>query len=455
MSLHWKTQNPKRMFGQVYKPLALNQLPQRGEPEHRAAFLTLLLLLALPFVQFGTTYWISVQGALFWLLLFFIKKDLPHLQLSLFIGMALLMLSSLVANAYADTLFYAFVRIFRQILALYLIVCAAVNMPWRPRKSFFSIALPLVVVFVSGLIILQYITYEGLGWSHLFIPSNLFIRGYGTIADDTLELASARGFVAEIRPSGTFSEPSYFGFVALSFAYVVFKWVDSARMKAGLLLMLFFALLCSRSASGVVLFCAFIFFAHRRSFSLQHYVMVAGIVVAGFIASGYFLNEGLFDRLLNITDPVKEPSGYVRLVLPLKHIVLVFQEKPFGVLFSELGPLIIHNMEHYTTTIGSGIHLLMGRRVLGTDNGLFNIFITFGIFGFALVIMLPLIIKDSLASVYILFSTQFNGDLLSPDKAVIIAVVLGIHRLKKNAVKSPEASQKETRRAKFLVTQFR
>src|SRR5688572_15363365 len=84
-------------------------------------------LLLVPFIQFGYSYWLSVQGALFWLALIFVRKRPSHLHVLLFIAIVLTMLASLLGHAYSDTLFYAFIRIARQAVCLFLIVCAATS----------------------------------------------------------------------------------------------------------------------------------------------------------------------------------------------------------------------------------------------------------------------------------------------------------------------------------------
>ena len=400
---------------------------------YRASALAVLLLLSLPFTQFGFSYWLSVQGAAFWLVAFFVQKSVNRLQLLLFTVIALSMLVSLAGHLYADTLFYSFLRIIRQILALYLIICAACTQSWRPRGYFFDVVLPIVIVAVSAHVILQYITYTLFGWSYLFVPAQVFIQGLATIADRWIELGTARGFIAEVRAAGPYAEPSYFGFVALSLAVLVVRGVESRPGQAFLLGLMFVALLCSKSASGVISFALFVLFAYRHRLNFMHLFSALLVVALALVASEIFLKFNLVERLLNITDPIKEPSGYVRIILPFKHIALVLQEKPFGVPLSEFFVFTSRHMDHYVGSGVSGPVSVVQGGSLGTDNGLLNLVIAFGIGGLVFLLLIPFIVRDKLILVYLLFASQFNGDVLSPDKAAIIALVVSCYRIRLSA----------------------
>jgi ABC-type multidrug transport system fused ATPase/permease subunit len=443
------------MFGLVYKPPQAAKAAQENNDAYRATLFAVFILLTIPFTQFGKSYWISVQGFAFWLLLFTVRKTLTPQQLVMFLAVCVLMMLSLVGNAYADTLFYAFVRIVRQVLALYIVVCAALTLPWRPKPYFFKYLLPAVIFAVSGLVILQFVSYEFFGVSHFFVPSQLFIQGFGTIADSTLQLAEIRGFVADVRASGTFSEPSYFGFVALSFNALIVRTVSSARVKGILLVVLFAALLCAKTASGILMFVVFNAFVFRKSLTAGQKLVAAFFILACFILSALVLNAGLFERLLNVTDPVKEPSGYVRLVLPLKHILLVFQERPFGVPLTEFSFLVNKHIENYGSLLSIGQPLTMGWRVVGTDNAFLNLFITFGLFGFAVIAIIPFLIRDGLSLMYLFLAAQFNGDLLSPDKAVIMAFVLGIYRATQQRPVAPSSTVQRASKNSILLPVYR
>jgi len=407
---------------------------------YRASVLATLLLLSLPFTQFGLTYWISVQGIVFWVVALFVLKSVTRLQLLLFTLMCLCMLVSLAGHLYADSLFYSFLRSIRQMLALYLIVCAAGTRSWRPRGYFFDVALPLVIVGVSGLVILQFVTYTFFGSSIFFVPGQVFIQGFATIADRYIELGAARGFIAEVRAAGPYAEPSYFGFVALSLALLVVRGVESGLRQALLLGLMFVALLCSKSASGVVSLGLFVLFAYRKRLAFHHFLFAFAAVTVALVASEAFLNFNLIERLMNITDPVKEPSGYVRLVLPFKHIALVLQEKPFGVPLSEFFVFTSRHLDHYVGSGTSGPVSLIEGASSGTDNGLLNLVIAFGIGGIVLLALAPFVIRDKLVLVYLLFASQFNGDVFSPDKAAIIALAISTWRIRPSDAARVEAA---------------
>lgn len=400
---------------------------------YRGSAIACLLLLALPFTQLGFGFWTSVQGVMFLLVVIFIRKNISRVEFLLFTVIALTMLLSLAGHLYADTLFYSFVRLVRQIIAMYIIVCAATTVSWRPKPYFFDIILPIVVLALSGMVVAQYVSYKVFGWSGLFVPASWFFGGLATLADRLIELGTVRGFVADIRASGPFSEPSYFGFVALSLGLLVVRGVQGRWLKVVLLGSLLVALVCSKSASGVPLFVLLVLFAYRARLSALHWIGIVVAVAAGLATAELLLDFHLVERLINITDPVREPSGYVRLVLPLKHIALVLQHKPFGVPMSEFFTFTSRHTEAYSTGGFNPVELIAGVST-GTDNGFLNLFLTQGVGALVVIGLFIFIVSDKLTLVYLLFVSQFNGDILGPDKAAIIALAISCRRVVADAV---------------------
>lgn len=395
---------------------------------HRANVLAMLMLLALPFIQLGLTYWASVQGVIFLLVALFVLKGISRLQLLMFVIIAVSLLMSLMGHLYSDTLLYAFFRILRQILSLYLIVCAANTLSWRPRDYFFDVALPFVVVALSALVILQFLTYTLLGWTYLFLPAELFIAGFSTIADHWIDFAATHGLVADVRAAGTYAEPSYFGFIALSLAFLVLRGVQDGVRKTWLLGLMLVAVICSKSASGVVLYVLLLLFAFRQRLTLPIICCVLLVLALGLVGADLLLDFHLLERLSNITNPALEPSGYIRLILPLKHIALVLQHKPLGVPLSEFFTFTSQHLSEYVGGSIGPVQLLKGVSS-GTDNGFLNLFVSFGLGGFVLVGLFPFIVKDGLILVFLLFVCQFNGDIFAPDKVAVIALVVSCRRV--------------------------
>jgi hypothetical protein len=406
-------------------------------------------LLCVPFIQFGVSYWLSVQGALFWLALIFVRKRPSPLQVLLYIAILLTMVASLLGHTYSDTLFYAFLRIARQSVCLFLIVCAATSVPYRLGPFFFERLLPLVIILLSGLVLLQFVTYNFLGWTYLFVPSRFYVQGFSTLADSWLQFGENHGVAVSVRPSATYAEPSYFGFVALGLAMMVFRGVQG-RMRVALLALMLVALFCSKSASGVVLFICLVAFAYRRH--LSPVVLIGGglFVTLVLIGADVLLDFHLLERVLNITDTTKERSGYIRLILPIKHVLLVLEEKPLGVPLSEFFNFTSHHVAAYQGSGSYGPVSVTRGMTEGTDNGFLNLFITFGFGAFVMIGLLCLIVRDKLNLVFLLFVSQFNGDLLSPDKAALVALVLICHR----AAPGTAASVARARRTRVVTGPF-
>ena len=159
----------------------------------------------------------------------------------LFIFIALTMLLSLIGNIYSDLLFYSFIRLVRQIIGIYLIICAASTISWRPKDEFFDLVLPLVITGIYGLVIIQFVAYTFFQWTYLFVPQRLFIAGLGTIADYWLEYGKLRGFLTDVRVSGPYAEPSYLGFISLSLSILVTRSIDTLRLRFFLLGLMYIA----------------------------------------------------------------------------------------------------------------------------------------------------------------------------------------------------------------------
>jgi hypothetical protein len=406
------------------------------ETDRRGLLVAAIGLLLIPFIQFGVSYWLSVQGALFWLALIFVRKRPSPMQVLLFIVMVLTMMASLLGHTYSDTLFYAFLRIVRQSLCLFLIVCAASSVSYRLGSFFFDRLLPGVIIALSGLVVLQYVTYFGLGWTTFFAPSKFYVQGFSTLADSWLQFGENHNVSVVVRPSATYAEPSYFGFVALGLAMLVFKGVEG-RMRVALLAMMLVALFCAKSASGVVLFVGLVAFAYRRHLSPK--ILFAGFLFVGLVLIGaeLFLDFHLIERVVNITDNTKERSGYIRLILPIKHVLLVLEHKPLGVPLSEFFGFTSHHVGAYGGAGSYGPVWMTRGMTDGTDNGFFNLFITFGFGAFIIIGAICLVVRDPLTLVFLLFVAQFNGDLFSPDKAAVVALVLACHRLPRGSATRP------------------
>ena len=400
-----------------------------GDETTRATLPALIILLSFPFIQFGLTYWISVQGLLFWLTIITLNKNISGKQALIFLAIALVMLLSLLGHLYADGLFYALLRVLRHITAILIIICAASGDSYRSGRRFFDVVLPCIIISLSGLVIIQYVTYTLFGWSELFAPANWFISGQGTNADRTIDFAADRGFVAVIRAAGPFSEPSYFGFVSLALSLLLLKGVPDKRRQLPLLALLLIALFCSKSASGVIAFSIFVLYAYRSTLAPIQWVAIFSALAIALAVASELLDFHLVERLLNVADPILEPSGYVRLVLPLQHIALVLEHKPFGVPLSEFFLFTSNHIAEYT---GTGALTPVGMRAggtLGTDNGLFNLIIAYGVGSFVIMGLIFFAVKDKLAVLFLLLAAQFNGDVLAPDKVVVIALVLGAMRV--------------------------
>jgi hypothetical protein len=391
----------------------------------RATVAIYFLIFLCPFIQLGYDYWASAQGLAFVVVLVAVKKRLPIADLGVCGLIAVIMLIAVLLRPDAAFPIPAFAHCVFQALGLTLIICAAKDEGWIVPAPNFQAALSVLIFSLFVLTAAQLVSYALLHNPRFFVPERFFVTGQATNALSWLEFGKAHGFLTSIRVSATYSEPSYLGFVLMCLAMLVLKGNFKPLTTAVLLTTIVVTATLSKSASSIIMISALMLIAYRRRVrwgALLGIVLILGCLIG---VGSTVLGFDPIGRVLRVTDPRLEPSGYIRLVMPLRHIAVVLRYAPLGVPHSEAYSFFSQHMESYYSMMRPVDQI--GGGLVGEDNGLFNLLIDFGWGGFLVIALLIFVLRDGLSLMFLLFVSQFNGAPLSPDKVAMICMVFA-HR---------------------------
>jgi hypothetical protein len=205
-----------------------------------------LSIFMFPFIQFGFSWWVSISS--FGCLALLIQNLRNRDKNSFKIDPATFVVISLVAITYLWQDFgnlHTFLRTSRETMILVLLVSFTQKYLYKksPEISLnIDRALFTVVIFEFLLVLIQFVFLRRGVWIG---PSASWLSGRGNLIPTLLDLKYSK-----LRPSGTFSEPSYLGIICLSIQILVSrKPVDSKKNRATYFLSFLTIVLCqSKSA---------------------------------------------------------------------------------------------------------------------------------------------------------------------------------------------------------------
>ncbi len=379
-------------------------------------------------MQLGISYYLSFQMLAFSLVLLTLSAQAIRQNIRIgFILFFLMMLPNVYFISREQFFHYVLVSV-RSFLCLYIMLTLFdmarmkhFNMSRKPLK----IAVSLLIIFLFLSVALQSILLkQGV---LLTAPPEYVIANADTLPGE-FELEHG----GRIRPSSTFGEPSYLGFISLSLFVITLLLFEKLRLKSILLLLLFTTLIMAQTLSGL-LSLVLILAIHGAKFvskkKIWKNIGVLSVVALGTFVLGYLGYFSILERLFDIFDPELEYSGYIRLAAPLTVAIRVFENFfIFGVPLEELS----HVMK--------GMYLLAvmipGSTV--TDNGFVNLFMNYGVTAVLIIWVIWKKIASPLLLAYVFLSSIFNGAFLSFDKTIVFALVF----LLTNVVSSSFMNQK-------------
>lgn len=348
-------------------------------------------LFTLPFIQTGVSYYISVQvfAFLFFLRFLLLKKELFFYSL-FFIPVFFL------KYVYSDFLLFDVLRSFKEYL-FFLIMISAFYGFKKFSLDKVDLIFRYLVIFLSLLIFIQYYFIH----SFAYIPSlpvEFMITNEGTLRDVQYILSEG----LRLRPFATFGEPSYAAFV-LVFLYYIISTIGAKNYRFYEFLT-FFSVLILQSTSGIVTFLFLIFVKYFRLHSVRNFpFFFFFILFISFIV--YY--SGAFERVASIFFGEADESVQIRYILPVTMLFKIFTEGYiFGVTFTDY--LEFSNF--------------------GGDNGLFNLFMTYGVLSF-FILLIIYIKSDIKLFIFFIFMIMFNGDVFSFDKTVFFGLIFGVYAM--------------------------
>ncbi len=329
--------------------------------------LPLTLLLVLPFIQLGYSYYASVSTVGAALTLFMAGpsnfRTLWQQNLA-FRSLACLLMIVAVAS-YSRASAQDVLRAMREAVAFFLLTgCALWALPvFNSRiSSRVLFAIWLFGIGTLAMVIVQTVYLR----SHAYfgIPMELFSQNANTLPGELALLYS------NFRPSGTFAEPSYLGGVCLSLIFAISPLLKKGRSVQLLVALLIVIVLISRSLSGI-LFIFLYLSIHMRSVLRSPAILYGCVVLLlGILLVVALTDNPISDRLLNGGDYDLSIMG--RIFGPLEAIPRILPLYPLGIPlapFQEMGYSFSRDL-----TAGEMTH-----------NGLFNLIINYGFAGFLLV----------------------------------------------------------------------
>lgn len=371
-----------------------------------------LAFLILPFLQIGISYYASGAVLLMFLMLFkwrdlIISGFLQHPIRTLLCALAFVM--PMLYPAGIDSTDVQ--RALREVLILVLMVTAFGRVGEQLSDTRAKTLSTITCLMIGGYLVLVLIQLVLLPRQIYFgLPKGLFVINDATIPE-ALDL-----LYSKIRPTGTFGEPSYLGFILTSLAFGLMPLADKwLAPRLAIYCVALIALAC-QSLSFFIAIALIIGYARPGLKNIKVGALIPafiGLLLMAVIFSDVL--DSFITRLSTISDQSLEVSGYVRIFGPLSIIVDYLGLYPTGVPFYKL----YFVLEEY---VPEGIRPLSYH-----DNGLINFLFDFGIYGFLLLFFYFNSVKDNTSRLYLFACGIFNGALLAPDKLGVMIFALSLY----------------------------
>ena len=371
-------------------------------------------LVLTPFIQLGTSYYVSVYSAMaVSLVVLRFSQFLPSSLSELFPAVVVPLMFVSLSTGVGEDPVQEYLRVLREgVIWLFLM------MALQDTRSFGKINTKIVLyslaLVISGEVVLVLVQIYGYSRGQYFgIPVEYFAVDGETIPD---ELAL---YFSKLRPSGTFQEPSYLAFILISLIVAMLPTLrDSslARIMCGACVItgifsrsLSFVLALSLISTGYLL--------QPTGIGIKPKYLIAASGILIVLVAPFVDISSLVDRIASGPDEIGDVSTFSRIFAPvaiLPKFLLLF---PLGVPFSNL-PAAINVLQSPLDL--DPLEIL--------QNGILNLFFEFGIIGVVILLFYLSISRQWIIRMYLLASGCFNGALLAPDKFAVIVLTVFLYR---------------------------
>ncbi|CAB3781802.1 hypothetical protein [Pararobbsia alpina] len=362
------------------------------------------LILLLPAIQFGLNYFASVAALLFVLLAWHMRMRItPFTTGVIVIAVSMSLLWTTIFLPELPNM----PREARLAAGMLLLAWGLNGMP-RHDFSKFNAMWPLVLLLLLTLAALAQ-TIAGRKGIALYVPTKFFINSNDvSLAAAWAEHAREHGYDFKVRPSASFSEPSYLGGVSLFLNFVCLHTLRGrARIVANLSALT--ACLLSQTFFGLLANLVLMFAFYHRHINKSVMLCLAALGLATIALPIFAAEPGRLERILSGNDV----STGLRVFQPFELGAHILAHAPFGIpMTAALEYFIQHGMvERFEDA--------------PFQNGAFNTLFAFGWLGFIVLLMFVRVAGGGICALFLILMMCQNGAPFDFDK--IVMVVFAIH----------------------------
>jgi len=371
----------------------------------------ILLTLVIPLMQFGLSWWFSMAsvGSIIGIVKLRNSSNIVDNQNPILVLAIVGMYMAYLAQSFGD--FHSFLRVSREVLILILMSFVAnrkvlvVNLSMIRKYSRLLLLISSVQLMLT---ILQFVLLQNGRW---FGPPEIWFAGRGSLIPTNLDL-----IYSYIRPSGSFSEPSFLGIVCLTIIVISIPRLGKDRIFRIIFLISSITILISQSKSSILFL--FIILIHIYRIFRGSLVEKIPVLFLGVLVSLALIYTQIFSRIQGSSS--SEISINNRIFIPIKFLLTSISDHPFGT--------------DFYGRVSSVLDLTMGltwETIL--HNSIYNLIFSYGLFGFVvLVVILQLFRKSFELQVYLFALLLQNGSFLDFDKLFLVLVASVLYRQMRN-----------------------
>ncbi|TDX62142.1 hypothetical protein EDE12_11148 [Methylosinus sp. sav-2] len=398
-------------------------------------------ILLIPLIQIGVSFWASFASiitiATIWKFRAAFANNVPK-YLHLYIAFMLMFLS--ILSFHPKDFMQEVLRISREGMFFVLIVIAIYTFEHRNVIRRIDGAVVAVLCISIAMFMISFIQMNSYKNGVYFgFPQDWFVTNQNTIANEN-DLIFTR---ENLRPSGTFGEPSYLAFIMLSFIFMLAPIARMSKIASIAILMCILTGAVSRSLafflSLPVVYFVPSFIEARISVKIRLIVVSVLLISVSFIFEPVMITVS---RLSEVSAATGDVSTFSRIVAPVLILPEFIFTYPLGV--------AAENLADAVSPISRGLIPDVGEFF---NNGFANLFFEYGIVGFLLASIILRSTSDIRVRCYILYSSIFNGAFLHIDKVGIFILTLAMYRASKQVIfeESLGGSIKNRPRGKFSI----
>lgn len=370
-----------------------------------------ILTFAMPLIQFGVSWWVNVAsvGSVAGILkLHNFPSNLANQSRNTLLAVVGMFVAYLW-QSFGD--FHSFLRVSREALILILMgyVSSRKIPPGGPnliRK--YKKMLLVVSLFQLALTSFQFVLLQRGRW---FGPPEIWFAGRGGLIPTNLDLV-----YSYIRPSGTFSEPSFLGIFCLAIIVISIPRLDKERILRFVFLANAITILLSQSKSAI--FFLFILLIYVFKTFRKYLVQKIPFYFLGGIGLVFLIYNQIITRIQSASS--SEVSIDNRIFSPIKFVLKSITDNPLGTDF--------YGRVYDVLDLNSG---LSWETIL--HNAIYNLIFSYGLFGIVVLVVIFSMFRGIFElRVYLLAVLLQNGSFLDFDKLFLLLVTSVMYQQMRN-----------------------